>query len=208
MLPTLVSVAPVSDWSASGQLLYSVSNAVADNVMFVFIFIGSFLTFVKISLDKLINDFRVDVLDNYQPYKIYRDIQASFFLLTMGSLLKSGIKTSDALKFLQKSSSPYSAYQIGIMIKRLSMGMQAGAVIATPFLGDAGDDIELYGQSSQFDEALTNTAESTKIKLTLKIEKVSQLFGTIMFVIVGASAVWGIQSFLSISGSIAKSMSE
>ena len=94
------------------------------------------------------------------------------------------------------------------MIKRLSMGMQAGAVIAIPLLGDAGDDIELYGQSSQFDEALTNTAESTKIKLTLKIEKVSQLFGTIMFVIVGASAVWGIQSFLSISGSIAKSMSE
>ena len=208
MLPTLVSVAPVSDWSSGGQLLYSVSNSVKDNILFVIFGILGVITVLGLTLTRLVNDFRVTKLDKFQPYKIYRDIQASFFLLTMGSLLKSGIKTSDALQFLKKSASPYTAFQIDIMIKRLAMGMQAGSVIATPFLGDSGDDIELYGQSSQFDRALTITAETSKIKLTEKIESVSAGFGTIMFVIVGASAVWGIQSFLSISGSIAKSMSE
>lgn len=208
MLPTLVSVAPVSDWSEGGKLLYSVSNGVKDNILFVFIGVFGTIITLYLTMTRLVNDFRINKLDNFQPYKIYRDIQASFFLLTMGSLLKSGIKTSDALAFLKKSADPYTAYQIDIMIKRLSMGMQAGSVIATPFLGDSGDDIELYGQSSQFDQALTITAETSKIKLTEKIESVSSGFGTIMFVIVGASAVWGIQSFLSISGSIAKSMSE
>lgn len=208
MLPTLEDVAPVTDWSASGQTLHALATFIVNYIGYI-LFTIFFLIFGLIySLPNLRTDFRYDYLDNVNPFKMYRTIQATFFLLAFGSLLSSGIKTSESLKFLHENAKPYTKKHIAHMIQRLSSGAQASEVIATRFLGDSADDIELYGLSGQFDEALINTANHSKKRTKESIEGFSKLFGGIMFGIIGLSAVWGISSFLSISSSIASSQAQ
>lgn len=208
MLPTLVDVAPVSDWSSSGQTLHSLATFIVNYIAYI---IGSIflLAFGLIwALPNLRTDFRYDYLDNVNPFKMYRTIQATFFLLALGSLLSSGIKTSESLKFLHNNAKPYTKKHIAHMIQRLSSGANASEVIATRFLGDSADDIELYGLSGQFDQALINTANHSKVRTKESIETFSKAFGGIMFGLIGLSAVWGISSFLSISSSIASSQAQ
>jgi len=205
MLPTLVNIAPVTDWAPEGRLLYHVSNAIVDNISIIISTIILLVIFLIWSVKHLVNDFRLDYMDRVHPYKIYRTIQSTFFLLAMGSLLKSGIKTSTALTFLKENSNKYTKAQISIMIERLAAGLTASAVISTQFLGESADDIELYGMAGNFDQALVNTANLAKEKTEESISSFSQAFGTIMFMMVGLSAVWGIYSFLGISNSIAMS---
>lgn len=205
MLPTLERVAPVEDWSLQGQMLHSVANGIVNNIPYIVSTVVILFVSVKMSLPRLVHPFRLKYLDRVHPYKIYRTIQSTFFLLAIGSLLKSGIKTSEALAFLYDKSAPYTKAQVGIMLDRLSMGLPAAAVIATEFLGDSADDIELYGMSGEFDDALILTAEKSKLDTTDAINTFSSRFGSLMFSLVGLSAVWGISSFLSISSSIATS---
>ena len=205
MLPTLESVAPVSDWSAQGRILHMLATWVVDNVFFIFAFIIIFATVIVLTLPRLVNEFRTKYLDNIHPYKMYRTIQSTFFLMSMSSLLSSGVKASDSLVFLQENSKPYTAYQIEKMIVRLTSGAKAATVIATEFLGEAADDIELYGMAGQFDEALMNTAILSKEKTKESIDTFSARVGTIMFALIGLSTVWSISAFLSISSSIALS---
>lgn len=205
MLPTLEKVAPVEDWSLQGQMLHTVANAIVNNIPYIATTVITLFIAIKMSLSRLVHPFRLKYLDRVHPYKIYRTIQSTFFLLAIGSLLKSGIKTSEALAFLYDKSPPYTKAQVGIMLDRLSMGLPAAAVIATEFLGDSADDIELYGMSGDFDDALILTAEKSKEDTTDAINTFSSRFGSLMFGLVGLSAVWGISSFLSISSSIAKS---
>lgn len=208
MLPTLESVAPVTDWSVSGQMLHGVATWVVDNIVYLLSFIIIFIVSVWVSLGRLVNDFRVNYLDRVHPWKIYRSVQSTFFLMSMSSLLSSGIKASDSLKFLQESSSPYTKFQIEEMIHRLSSGATASRVISTKFLGEAADDIELYGMAGNFDEALMYTAQLSRIKVLELMDKASSRFGMVMFGLVGATVVWSISSFLSISSSIAMSQAQ
>ena len=198
MLPTIVDVAPVSEWPGHGQVLYAVSTIIYENVVQALMLIFGSLILIFISLSHLTIDFRYSVLDRLQPWKLYRDIQATTFLLSLGSLMHSGVKTSDALKFIHKNSNKYTRHHLIIMIKRLASGQQAGQVIATNFIGESRDDIELYSLASQFDAALIQTAESGKIKLMKSIDTFSKVLTTSLFAIVAGSAVWGIFSFLQI----------
>lgn len=208
MLPTLEDVAPVSDWSTSGQTLHALATFIVNYIVIIISLIVGMVFGLIYSLPNLKTNFRYDFLDNINPFKMYRTIQSTFFLLAFGSLLSSGIKTSDALKFLHKNAKPYVKKHIEYMIQRLSSGAQASEVIATRFLGDSADDIELYGLSGRFDEALINTANHSKIRTKESIQSFSKAFGGIMFGLIGLSAVWGISSFLSISSSIASSQAQ
>ncbi len=208
MLPTLESVAPVTDWSVSGQMLHGVATWVVSNVIYLLGTIIGFIVAVWVSLSKLVNSFRVDYLDRVHPWKIYRSVQATFFLMSMSSLLSSGIKASDSLRFLRASSGAYTQFQIDEMIDRLSSGATASRVIATKFLGEAADDIELYGMAGDFDQALMYTAQLSRVKVLELMEKVSGIFGMVMFGLVGMTVVWSISSFLSISSSIAMSQAQ
>lgn len=205
MLPTLEDVAPVSDWSASGQSLHALSTFIVNYIFVIIVTVISLVVGLIYALPNLKADFRYDYLDNINPFKMYRTIQSTFFLLALGALLSSGIKTSESLTFLHANAKPYAKKHIEQMIARLSSGAKASEVIATRFLGDSADDIELYGLSGQFDEALINTANHSKVRTKKAIESFSSIFGGVMFGIIGLSAVWGISSFLSISSSIAAS---
>lgn len=205
MLPTLKNLAPVEDWGSSGIALNFVASFFVD---YIYVILGVVISIgVAISwlLPNFVNDFRINHLDNIQPFKLYRDIQSTFFLLAMGSLLKSGVKTSDSLSFIRNNSDKYVRAQLDIMIKRLASGARASEVISTTFLGESADDIELYGLSGEFDKALVDTAILSKEKTTKSIATFSSIFGGIMFGIVAMSTMWGIGSFLAVSSSIAKS---
>lgn len=46
------------------------------------------------------------IFDGLMPWSVYKDIQGATFLLNIGALLQSGVRTKDALEILLETASP------------------------------------------------------------------------------------------------------
>jgi len=188
MAPTYMQNLPIERWPTLGQNLYFVSSFIVNNWMYLIL--GLVLSSVAIgsTIGKWTGHVR-QVFDRVPPWSVYKVYQASAFLISLASLMQSGTPLNDSLQKIARSSSPWLAWHINIMIKNMKKGgKNFGMHLNVGLLDDetAGDVID-YSELGKFEIAIYSIGEKN---LKTSIKQINERMGIIknlLIVMVGVT---------------------
>lgn len=201
MLPILTQFGDPQDWDVVAQSLYYFSTWMKDNWVFLIIAIYGLIHLVSYSMPRMTGAFR-DSLDKIPPYSIYRSIQSGLLLISIGSLMQSGIPFRKSLEHIREESSPYLKEKINEIIDNIDKGMENGKAINTKFIGTIGDDIEDYASGANIEDAMEKLGDSAIAETLESIKQQSSIARVISIFLVAAFVLWIYGSFVLITLSL------
>lgn len=200
LAPILVQIYPVELFPTSGKYFYYISVSFKENWPAVVMFLLAIPIFFVLSLERLTGSFR-NFLDRYPPYSIYRDYQASLFLVSFSSLIASGVSFDEALKMIRAQSNKYMKWQITSMLRRypLNPTKPAKALEVGLFPNELRYMIEDYGRRNNFSDALKKIGLVAIEKTTNRVVQSAKFMNQLLLAIVGGYLVFSILSVFSVA---------
>jgi type II secretory pathway component PulF len=198
MLPILTQFGDPEDWDIVAQALYYFSTWMSDYWIMVLIVIYGLIQLITYSMPRLRGSLR-ETLDKLPPYSIYRAIQSGLLLISIGSLMKSGVQFRKSLESIRQEATPYLDDKIKEVIINIDKGMDNGKSINTDFVGDIGDDIEDYASGANIEEAMEKLGD---IAIQDTIEKITKQCGIariLSLLLVASFILWIYGSFVLIT---------
>lgn len=128
-VPVLAELMPPDKWPPSGQVLHAVSSTIANHGVWIALgFLGLVVLFM-VSLSRWTGPVR-SVADRFFPYSLYRDYAGSMLLISLSSMMRSGISLRSALERTLKFAPPWTRWHVRRILSNLSKPN-------TPFFGQA-----------------------------------------------------------------------
>ena len=128
-VPILAEMMPPEKWPLLGRMLYSVSMVITNYGVWIGLLLVSLITAFLVALPRWTGPVRMR-LDRYLPFSIYRDYASSLLLISLSSMMRSGVSLRSALERSMKFSSPWLRWHIRKIMANLSKPN-------TPFFGQA-----------------------------------------------------------------------
>lgn len=128
VVPSLAGVAPPETWGGTAAILYIVSEFTTKYGLLCAGAIALLVALSVASLPRLTGNLRYH-LDRFPPWSLYRQIQGSTMLLTIGTLVKSGIKMHDALLLLRSHANRYMGERLDAIILGTTKGLNLGEAL-------------------------------------------------------------------------------
>lgn len=198
MLPILLQFGDPQDWDIIALSLYYFATFISDFWVLMVLSILGLINLVAYSLPRLTHPIR-NSLDKIPPYSIYKAIQSGLLLISIGSLMKSGVAFRKALESIREEATPYLRVQIEEIIRNIDAGMDNGSAINTDFIGEVGNDIEDYSNGSSIELAMEKLGDSAIEETLETIKKQSAIARMISIVLVAAFILWIYGSFVLIT---------
>jgi type II secretory pathway component PulF len=118
-VPVLTELLPPDRWPPSGRALYVVSQIIAQHGFAILgVLVAAFLLFLY-SLPRWRGPWRARV-DRFLPYSLYRDFSGSLLLISLASMMRSGVSLRSALERSLTFSSPWLRWHIRKVLSNLS----------------------------------------------------------------------------------------
>jgi type II secretory pathway component PulF len=145
-----------------------------------------FIMLVSFSLPRWTGITR-QMFENIIPYNIYRMWQGSAFLLSVASLMSSGVKLDDnALKRIANSASPYLQERVFAIARQLSSGLNLGDAMAATKMnfpdGELIDDLRIYATLKGFETNLYSITHAWVGDVEAKVVAAMKVLNTIALV--------------------------
>jgi type II secretory pathway component PulF len=201
MLPILISLSDPETWEGSAAKLYSFLIFFKTNVNTIYISLAIAITAILQTLSIWTGKVR-DKFDLIIPWSIYKEFNAGIFLISLSTLIKSGMTLLMALESLRKQAPRYVRVEIDRMIKNARAAESNSGAINTGFLGDIGDDIEDMAEFGGFEETLLKLGEKSINQIIENISSKGDKVKAIMMILVIGFVGWGYGTFITISQSI------
>jgi hypothetical protein len=128
-VPILAELMPPEKWPFLGRMLYAVSSFLTSYGIFLGLGFVTLLSVMFYSMTRWTGSVRA-WFDRRLPYSIYRDYSGSMLLISLSSMMRSGISLRSALERAMKFSSPWMRWHIRKILVNLSKPN-------TPFFGQA-----------------------------------------------------------------------
>lgn len=175
VLPAFALVSPPEKWPDFSKYFFGAVNFFYHNTIIIVPLIIGFIWLLVWAMPNFTADFRKK-MDKFFPFTLYRRIQSSFFLITISSLLRTGVPLTAGLKTLIPYSPPYVAQHMERMLENIHIGLADGEILSTGLMmRDTELDLKAYAKSSNFSrgiEALGRRISKTtdrNIRKTAKI---------------------------------------
>lgn len=200
LAPILVQIYPVENFPTGGKIFYYLSMGFKENWPWIAALVATIPVAFAYSLARLTGPVR-NFLDRYPPYSIYRDYQASLFLVSFSSLITSGVSFDEALKLILAQSNRYMAWQIRSMLRRypLNPTKPAKALEVGLFPSELRYLIEDYGRRNSFGDALKKIGLVAIEKTAHRVIASSKFMNQVLIAIVGGYLVFSILSVFSVA---------
>ncbi len=197
MVPILTAVIPPDKWPTSGKFLYKTAMFIQSYGIFLFIGGVSGIAGFTWSLPNWIHGIRLR-MDAFLPYSIYRDTNGAIFLVTLASLLKSGISVGDSLKIMRDYAGPWMKLHLSRMIWKLDRESSAAKALNTGLLSyELFDRVEDYGERASFQEAIERIGFEAIDIVTQKVTSAAAFLNTLGLLFVGGNLGFIIFSVLT-----------
>lgn len=188
MAPAYLSILPLERWPGLGQFLYGLSKFIVSYwyVMFGGLAVASVIIANTIGI--WTGKIR-ELFDKVPPWSVYKVYQACSFLISLASMMQSGIPLNDALKKIKGSSAPWLGEYIELMLKNLRKGGKTfGQHLDVGLLDDetAADVID-YSELGKFEVAIYSIGEQNLETSVALIESRMALIKNAMLVVVGVT---------------------
>jgi len=188
IVPEFEKLSDPSTWPSNAQTLYVISRTVREDWGSIIIGVVG-LIFLSVWMMKNITGPIRSQLDKIPMFSMYRSFQSSLFLVSLASMMKSGVDLEYSLQQIRRRSPKYIKYELGRVAKRLDGGMSAGEAFNTKFFDEEsridigiyskakniGDSIEVIGK-----EAIKNGVE--KISMVADIIKFAFMFAIVFYI--------------------------
>lgn len=208
MAPAYMSILPVERWPEMGQTLYGVSKFIVDFWLYILFGLGVLSFFIYTTIGHWTGSVR-EFFDKLPPWSIYKIYNSSSFLISLASMMQSGVDLRKALVKIGDTSSPWMDAYIQRMIKNLNKGgRNFGEHLDVGLLDyeTAGDVID-YAELGDFNTAVYTIGEENLKNGITNINKKMNLVRTLMIMLVGFSVGWIYMTNIELNGVVADSAS-
>jgi type II secretory pathway component PulF len=194
IIPTFAEVLPLEQWEGSAKTVAQMSMFIQANGLPMLLGFFVLVAVVAWSMPNWTGKTR-SIVETKFPWSLYRLSQGSSFLLSVGSLMSSGVKIDDAsLNRIARRSSPYLKERINALKRQISAGHNLGdALFRTgKSFPDAEviDDLRIYATLKGFeDNLITITREwvedvEAKVVVAMKVANFAALL--LIAIVLGA----------------------
>lgn len=182
---------------------FAFSQGIMDYGVYFAVIIAGFIGSVIWSIKNLTGSLR-DKIDKFPPWSVYREFQASNFLILLSGMLKAGIPTNAALELLNKNAGPYLKRHIKKIRKNLAQGNRnEGEAFDTGFFSNVtAYKIKTYASRSGLANGLYLLGSNSVKDLSIAMEKVVKIIGktvgalSTVYIIVTGQAMYDIIKIL------------
>ena len=193
VIPQFEQVLPRDKWSGVGWQMAVMSDFVRSylipSVAGAVLFIGAVIW----SMPRWTGPLRVRA-ERFPPYSIYRLVAGSGFLLSMAALIRSGVKTTAALRLLQRDATPWYAERIGKTLAFVNNGLSLGDALQKTGLNfpdeDTVQDLRAYSSLEGFDEMLMKLGEENLDDTVKLIQNQTAILKNVGIVVLGGVFAW------------------
>ncbi|MGH0003788.1 type II secretion system F family protein [Pseudovibrio ascidiaceicola] len=205
--PEMAQFVPLEQWPAASANYAKISLFMLDNIQYIVAGLFGLTVAIFYSLSRWTGPVR-NVLDKFPPYSFYRIMMGASFLLTLSSMLKSGLTLPTALDHLKKHAQPWYDERLSAALFYLSDGKNLG--LALDRSGhqfpdkETITDLRSYADLSAFDEILktlgsewiTETVE--KVEDVIGLVRIMSIFVTFLFIVWFLWAIYSLQSIMGV----------
>lgn len=175
------SIKPLSQWPAQGQQLVAIANFFTNYwwaAIAAFVLGGYIIAKI---LKNVIGPVR-EQIDKVPLLKIYRIATAARFMETLGLLISNGVVFKQSLKIMQSQASPYLAWHLMLMERRLSRGQANIAMVLDTGMVSRADVIRLMAiaDAKGFEHALVRLGRQAADDSAKVIGKLGKILGGIL----------------------------
>ena len=208
MAPAYLGILPLERWPDLGKYLYGFSSFLVKYWYMLITALVGIGVAISLTIHKWTGSVR-EIADKFPPWSVYKVYQSSSFLISLASMMQSGVPLNDALKKIKKSSSPWMGEYMEQMLLNLRRGgKNFGQHLNVGLLDEetAGDVID-YSELGKFEEAVYSIGEENLNVSVLKIESRMGMVRNLMIVLVGITVGVIYYTNIELNGTVAEAAS-
>lgn len=192
VLPGFTTMVPEDEWGAGTTSLIAMGEWLEIYTLPILLgvvvyFVVSFAMLTRLSYpirDKYLNRF-------LPPWNFYQIFTSNSFLLTLGTMMESKIRLSQALPMIKEYSGPYLANHIDEMEQAVKEGATDGAAVATDlFDRESKLLLRVYGRGNQFETQVQKIAKRSMDAAMQRIDKIVEAANTAMKIVIAGIIIW------------------
>ena len=203
-VPILTQLSPASTWPPMGQALYAVSQFITHHGIWLGLGLVAFFVGLFYSFPRWTGRVR-KVLDQFLPFNLYRDYASSMLMISLASLMRSGISLRSSLERTYKHSSPWGKWhirQILINLSKPSNGTFGQAFNTGLFDQELEDRIQDASERTNPIEAFIHIGVGSIDRMILRIEKRAKQLNSTLMVVCGVLLAAMMLAFFSTTMSL------
>lgn len=203
IIPKIVTVMDPAKWPDSAKPLYTVSQFVQNEWYIVVAVIVSAIFATSWSMPKVVGSLR-GFLDIFPPFSFYKAFHGANLLISLASLMKSGIPLVDSLHEMKKLSTPYIRWHLNKMIGNMEEGASLGEALDTGLLSpEMMVNVHMMSRNANFQTAIYAIGRQAVVRSVETISTISGLLNGVALLGVTGYVGWVYFSFFTISNSMA-----
>ena len=192
VLPGFTTMVPEDEWGggttsliAMGEWLEIYTLPILAGITIYFVVSMAMLTRLTSPIrDKYLNRF-------FPPWSFYQIFTSNSFLLTLGTIMESGIRLNQALPMIKEYSGAYLANHIDRMEQSVKEGATDGAAVATDlFDKESKLLLRVFGRGNQFDKQVQKIAKRSMEAAMRRIDRIVEVANTTMKIAIAGIIIW------------------
>lgn len=172
MAPVYVDLLPMTKWPPIAKNFYYVSDFLVNYWLIVVGGIIGLSFFISKTIGVWTGKVREKIFDKIPPWSVYKIYQACVFLISLSSMMQSGVPLNDALTKMKKTSARWVEKYINFMQRNLKKGGQNfGQHLNVGLLDEeTAMDVIDYSELGNFENAIHEIGERNLQESIQKIE--------------------------------------
>lgn len=191
VIPTFAEVMPIEDWEGTPQKIAYASEFIKNYGLRIFLTFVSVVFLISYSMPRWRGSSRM-MVEKIVPWSVYRMWQGSSFLLSVASLMSSGVKIDEnSLSRIASKASPYLRERIEAISYELSAGHNLGEAMdrAGHSFPDEEliDDLRVYATLKGFEDNLVSVTREWVGDVEANISSAMKIANTVALVLIAVT---------------------
>ena len=202
IVPEFEKLSDPMTWPDNAQTLYVVSKTVREDWGTILLGIVGAIFLIGWSMKNITGPIR-KYLDMLPMYSMYRSFQSSMFLVSLASMMKSGVDLEYSLQEIRKKSPKYIKYELSRVARRLDGGMSVGKAFNVKFFDEESRvDINIYAKAKNIGDSIDVIGKEAIKNGVDKISSIAEIIKFLMMLSIVFYIGWSYFGFYTLVQSI------
>lgn len=207
IIPAFDEVASKDRWTGMARGLAIMSDLARDYTIPAIVVLVILVVLCIVSLPRWTGRAR-SMMDRYPPYSLYRTLVGTSFMLSLGGLLKAGVQIPNALKKLNRSSSPWLKERIDGGLRGVLGGLNLGEALQRSGHEfpdrELVDDMRVYAELANFDDFMDSVGRDWLEEAILNIENQAKVMYNVLLFVLGLFVAWITYGLMMVQAQVAE----
>jgi len=209
VVPTFEEVLPRESWTGVGAQMATMSDFIRDYIIYIIGLMAVLIALTIWSMPRWTGKWRVK-FDRYPPWSLYRLVMGAGFMVSVGSMIKSGMAIPSILKLLQRGASPWYVERLSRAAYHVNNGSNLGDALHRAGHNfpdvETVQDLRAYASLTGFDETLDRLGTEWLGESVAKVQQQTGIMRNFGFLFLGVVFGWIAMGMFSLLQQITTSM--